>query len=351
MRVSRTGNRSDHELTPRALAAMAEAARRSRERTGGAPPAQGPASGSSAGPVPGNGSDGEILRILPIVAHEVSQEPGRAVAPPAATQPRAEVVTPPSAGVPPSWQPSAPAGPPRGPSTVRRRSRELPPIGSFFDSEPVPVVGTAAGDPPPTSAGPDTGRPRHAARGRRDRDRILRRTVATVSVVLVAVLAALVGSQLTKDSGTGGRGATAPPSAGVTSPAGSPGAPTTTRVPPTTTRVPPATTTPTTAAPTTTVPSTTTTVPAAAPGGAPVLAALDPPVGTPGQSVVVTGSGFMSQSGHITAEVGGVTAWVSCPDQTTCILTMPPTAATTPGAPVVITTDSGTSNPLTFQYS
>jgi len=67
--------------------------------------------------------------------------------------------------------------------------------------------------------------------------------------------------------------------------------------------------------------------------------------------VLVSGSGFLSPSGHIGATVGGRTASVSCPDQTTCTVTIPPQTATALTAPVVIVTDGGSSNPLTFTLS
>jgi len=67
--------------------------------------------------------------------------------------------------------------------------------------------------------------------------------------------------------------------------------------------------------------------------------------------VVVSGSGFLSPSGHISATVGGRTASVSCPDQSTCTVTIPLQAGTATTAPVVIATDGGSSNPLTFTLS
>ena len=67
--------------------------------------------------------------------------------------------------------------------------------------------------------------------------------------------------------------------------------------------------------------------------------------------MLVSGSGFLSPSGHIGATVGGRTASVSCPDQTTCTVTIPPQTATALTAPVVIVTDGGSSNPLTFTLS
>jgi hypothetical protein len=105
---------------------------------------------------------------------------------------------------------------------------------------------------------------------------------------------------------------------------------------------------PATAVTTTTVPPS---LPLPAPGAAPVLASLEPSSGTAGQFVVVSGSGFLSPSGFIGATVGGRTAPVSCPDQTTCMLTIPPEAGTATTESVVIVTDGGSSNPLTFTLS
>jgi hypothetical protein len=175
-----------------------------------------------------------------------------------------------------------------------------------------------------------------------DVDQWLRRAVAVVSAAIVVVVAALVGSVLTVNG--------APP---VLS--GLQGASVRTTQPSSTLPVAPSTTT--TSAPaavpvTPNISGTTTTLPPpsqlSAPAGAPVLTSLQPSSGTAGQSVVVSGSGFLSPSGHIWATVGGQTASVSCPDQTTCTLTIPSQAVLATAAPVVIVTDSGSSNLLNF---
>ena len=88
----------------------------------------------------------------------------------------------------------------------------------------------------------------------------------------------------------------------------------------------------------------------AKPSGPPVLSALAPSSGQAGQTVTVTGSNFLSPSGQISAEVGGQTVQVACPDQTTCSVLIPPNQGSTTSASVTITTDSGTSNPLVFAY-
>jgi len=84
--------------------------------------------------------------------------------------------------------------------------------------------------------------------------------------------------------------------------------------------------------------------------GPPALTALAPTSGQAGQMVTVTGSNFLSPSGQISAEIGGQMAPVACPDQTTCTVVIPPDQESTSSASVAIITDSGTSNTLTFTY-
>jgi hypothetical protein len=88
-----------------------------------------------------------------------------------------------------------------------------------------------------------------------------------------------------------------------------------------------------------------------APEGPPILTSLQPSTGTIGQPAIVSGSGFLSPSGHISATVGGQTAPVSCPDPTTCTVTIPPLVGAATAVPVVIITDGGSSNPLMFTLS
>jgi IPT/TIG domain len=104
--------------------------------------------------------------------------------------------------------------------------------------------------------------------------------------------------------------------------------------------------------PSTTVPQgpdTTSTVPAT-PGAPPMIAALSPTSGGAGQGVVVAGSNFLSSNGQIVATFNGQVAPTSCPAQNTCTVTVPPITGVA-SAQVVITTASGTSNPVTFTYS
>ena len=107
---------------------------------------------------------------------------------------------------------------------------------------------------------------------------------------------------------------------------------------------------------------------ASAPAGPPTVSALQPAHGQAGQQVVISGTGFLSPNGVITAYFGAVTAPTSCSSPTTCTVTVPPplpsgpagapsgsgsaSAATGPGVSVSVTvvTDSGRSNPVSFTY-
>jgi len=87
---------------------------------------------------------------------------------------------------------------------------------------------------------------------------------------------------------------------------------------------------------------------AAGPG--PTLSTLTPSGGSAGQSVVISGTSFMSADGHIVARFGAQTAPTRCPDLTSCTVTVPPLAGPLNAVPVTITTDAGVSNALTFTY-
>jgi hypothetical protein len=160
-------------------------------------------------------------------------------------------------------------------------------------------------------------------------------TVATVAVLVVAATIALIvslsGSSAPTSStaASSGQATTVPSHAPSTHPRSS-GA---------------HATTPTTSSPTTTTPSTV----AVAPAGPPVISALSPASGSPGQSVMVSGANFLSTTGQIVATFNGQVAPTSCPAQNTCTVTVPSSNA--PSAQVVITTPGGTSNTETFTYS
>ncbi|MGP0032171.1 MAG: IPT/TIG domain-containing protein [Acidimicrobiales bacterium] len=103
-----------------------------------------------------------------------------------------------------------------------------------------------------------------------------------------------------------------------------------------------------------TPPSTKPSVPAPPPptaaGGTPVLSSLSPAAGGAGQTVTISGSGFLSANGQIVASFGGQVAPTDCPDQTTCVVSVPDMGGLSSAVPVTVTTDTGTSNTLTFDY-
>jgi hypothetical protein len=82
-----------------------------------------------------------------------------------------------------------------------------------------------------------------------------------------------------------------------------------------------------------------------------VVAALSPASAAAGQTLTLSGNGFYSPGGHISITFDGTEAPAACPVRTTCTVTVP---ALTPAGPrtvvVVVTTDTGKSNPLTFTY-
>ena len=83
---------------------------------------------------------------------------------------------------------------------------------------------------------------------------------------------------------------------------------------------------------------------------APALTTLDPSGGTAGQVLVINGTNLLSPSGTITAQFGGQTTTIACPQSTSCLIEVPSTDGATGTAQVTVTTDGGTSNPLTFTY-
>ncbi|MDA8268568.1 MAG: IPT/TIG domain-containing protein [Actinomycetota bacterium] len=84
-----------------------------------------------------------------------------------------------------------------------------------------------------------------------------------------------------------------------------------------------------------------------------MISALSPSSGVAGETVTVTGQDFFSADGRIVVRFGGVVVPTRCPDQSTCVVTVP--AAVVAGAPppavaVTLTTDAGMSNALAFRY-
>lgn len=82
-----------------------------------------------------------------------------------------------------------------------------------------------------------------------------------------------------------------------------------------------------------------------------MLTSLSPAGGAAGQTLVISGSNFLSSDGQIVARFDGQVTATSCPDQHTCSVTVPPWTGTPGPVPVTITTDAGTSNALNFVYS
>ena len=204
----------------------------------------------------------------------------------------------------------------------------------FFDALGEGRGGGAGEDPPARATRPK-------AQRAQDTERRLRHAIAVVAIAIGIVVAALVGSVLTNASTTPGTAVSHRPSGGSAQP-------------PSTVPSADSTATAATSATSTPPPSAATTSGASGPqpltaAGPPVLAKLHPSSGVPGQSVEVRGSGLLSPSGRISATVGGRTASVRCPDPTTCTVRIPSRHSGRSTDPVVVITDSGTSNPLAFR--
>ena len=206
-------------------------------------------------------------------------------------------------------------------------------ITPFLHDPPAPLRPSAPSSAEPAEA---PGSPGELAR---------REHWLTISVVVVAVLVVMAGITLAVSPGGGGQQSAAPP---VTRP---------------TTAIHASTASPTqrattnghsgvAAAPstTTTTATTSTTAPPATPGGPPVIAALSPASGAAGTGIQVAGSNFLSSSGQIVASFNGQVTETSCPAQNTCTVTVPPISGAS-SAQVTITTATGTSNAVTFNYS
>ena len=112
----------------------------------------------------------------------------------------------------------------------------------------------------------------------------------------------------------------------------------------------------TTTLPTTTTTTTTTTIPtsssAAPPGAAsaPGLVSITPSQGTAGLVVVVRGRDLFSANGLVLARVDGQPTLTRCPTQTSCLVTIPKLSGGPSRVTVTVTTESGTSNSVSFQY-
>lgn len=86
-------------------------------------------------------------------------------------------------------------------------------------------------------------------------------------------------------------------------------------------------------------------------GGPPHITALKPAHGVAGQQLTVYGSGFFSSDGYISVYFGGAQASTSCPDTSTCTVTVPAPPAGGGTVKVTLITATGTSNAVPFTYS
>jgi IPT/TIG domain len=354
VRAGRPRQDNDRALSPQALAAIAEAARRSREARVGpepgrtrpaeprttrttrpvTPPTPRPVEESVAGtPDRPLGPQGAMARtqtrdapVVPIVPSGPPTQPGRTRESSPVSHQDPVVAAPVPATVPAR---PAQRGGPGGTGTSPPPSGGTRWVGA---EPPIQPFGPAEAPSPLESRVPARGRPRRPPGAG---ERRLRWAVGLTAVLLVVVVAAVVGTR----SGSGNQAPGRAASAGAVS-----GAPATR---PSTVPTTGASGGGTTAPTATSMP---TSIPPVVPGGMPVLSAIQPSTGSAGQRVTVSGSNFLSSSGQITAAVDGQVAPVTCPDQQTCTIVIPADTGSTASAPVTITTDSGTSNALVFTY-
>jgi hypothetical protein len=90
----------------------------------------------------------------------------------------------------------------------------------------------------------------------------------------------------------------------------------------------------------------------AAPGSAkaPELISLAPAQGSAGQTVTVSGSNLFSGDGYVQASFDTQAAPTSCSSQTTCTVVVPMLSGFPRDVQVTVTTETGTSNAMTFYY-
>ena len=177
----------------------------------------------------------------------------------------------------------------------------------------------AVHDPPPEFAG---GPPRERGRRRRGAPTAAAVLVGAVLVSAAAVAAALVVEGQKHTPGAGHTAASTP----------------TTSIPPTKKKSPKPTG------------STTTTSPAAAAASGPRLSSINPSSGTAGQTVVISGTDLYSSNGEVVAYFGTTSAPTSCSSTTSCSATVPDLGSGSASTTVTIRTASGTSNGLAFSY-
>ncbi len=222
-----------------------------------------------------------------------------------------------------------------------RRARERAGVGTLPGSiaqDTQPVAMATPPDEPPTPPRPSALPAPPWSVPPAERDGSARREHwLTVSVAVVAALVVVAGIALAVSAGVGGPQRAAPPAAtpSTAAHAGTPATPHPKR---------------NSHSGLGTGPSTTTSAPPATPGGPPVIASLSPASGAAGQDIQVDGSNFLSSNGQIVATFNGQVAATSCPAANTCTVTVPPMSGS-PSAQVIITTATGASNAVTFNYS
>ena len=347
MRARKPGRHSDEAMGPRALAAMADAARRSREAGLGTAPGGATTDGQPVVP-----HAVEVVHADDIVTEPELPEPDVRATPTARSMAARDT---PAAdwSPPPPPDPSIPAKPPfgtaetaaAGTAAARTAAAETAAARTAAAETAAAESGWTARTTTPSGTRPR--RERTATRG----DHHRRSSKLIVGVSLMAIVAALLGTWAVKDSGGGSLSSSGRPP--TTSPHTTPDAPPTAQAG--NEGVGAGGTASGAASVTTTTPPavSTTTTPASAPaaGTGPVLSSIEPASGTPGQTIVVLGSNLMSPSGQITAQFGPETSTVACLAQTSCLVIVPPDGSLTSTTPLTITTDGGTSNALTFTYS
>lgn len=84
--------------------------------------------------------------------------------------------------------------------------------------------------------------------------------------------------------------------------------------------------------------------------GAPHISSLGPSSGVPGDTIAVTGSALYSESGEVTAYLGGHPAPTRCPSRNTCTVTVPDLGPVPSTLTLVVATSAGTSNAIAFSY-
>jgi hypothetical protein len=241
----------------------------------------------------------------------------------------------PKAGVadrPPLVEPDEPRG------ELPDTRREIP------GRAPIAVFASSDEDPTPTQAGRVAtrralpwSRPDSASRRQPSRRPV---AVFATAVLVLALVGVGVGVALTSSSGPS-RLSAAPPSR-VSS--GHPGrrgiAPRSTSS---------TTTSSTSTTTSTTVPSTTSSTTVVRSGsGTLALAALSPDAATAGESVTLSGSGFIGAHGYVAATFDGRVVPTRCPSEEMCIATVP--AGLSGSVTVRLQTASGSSNGLSFRY-